>query len=141
MAVRDMLDTDTASYVIKGTHPALDRRLAAEPATEVCISCVTRAELLYGVHRKPEAHHLARVVRQLLATLASPPWDDAAADRFATIAAELDAAGNRIGTFDTMIAAQALATNTVVVTNNVEHFSRVRGIRIENWASDDGRTS
>ena len=139
--MRYMLDTDTASYVIKGTHPALDHRLAAVPAAEVCMSCVTRAELLYGVHRKPEGHHLARVVRQLLATLASLPWDDAAADRFATIAAELEAAGKRIGTFDTMIAAHALATDTVVVTSNSEHFSRVRGIRIENWASDDRSTS
>jgi len=135
MAVQYMLDTDTASYVIKASHPALDRRLASVAPADVCISCVTRAELLYGVHRKPEAHHLARVVAQFLATVPSLPWEHEAADRFARIAAELDAAGQRIGTFDTMIAAHALATGTVVVTNNIDHFSRVSGIRIENWTA------
>jgi tRNA(fMet)-specific endonuclease VapC len=131
-----MLDTDTASYSIKASHPALDRRLATVPPAQVCISSVTRAELLYGVHRKPGAHHLARVVSQFLATVRSLPWDDEAAERFARIAAELDAAGKRIGTFDTMIAAHALAAGAVLVTNNLEHFSRVAGLTIANWASD-----
>jgi predicted nucleic acid-binding protein len=41
-----------------------------------------------------------------------------------------------IGTFDTMIAAHASATSTIIVTNNVEHFSRVSGLRLENWTTD-----
>jgi tRNA(fMet)-specific endonuclease VapC len=133
--MRYMLDTDTASYIIKGSHPALDRRLASVRPTEVCISSVTRAELLYGVHRKPDAPHLARVVAQFPTTIQSLPWDNEAAERFGRIAAELDAAGKRIGTFDTMIAAHAVAAGTVIVTNNVEHFSRVFDLTVENWAS------
>ena len=128
-----LLDTDTSSYVIRGGYPDLDRRLASMPPSDVCISSITRAELLYGVRRRPEAHHLARVVGQFLARIRSLPWDDEAAERFASIAAELDASGRRIGTFDTMIAAHALATGAVVVTNNVEHFSRVTGVAVENW--------
>ena len=131
--VRYLLDTDTASYIIRGNRPEIDRRLASVPTTDVCISSITRAELLYGVRRKPGAEHLARVVARFLATVKSLPWDDDAADHFAIIAAELDAGGRRIGTFDTMIAAHALATAAVVVTNNVEHFSRVPGLAVENW--------
>lgn len=138
--MRYMLDTDTASYIIKGSHPALDRRLASMPATDVCISSVTRAELLYGVHRKPGAHHLARVVAQFLATISSLPWDDEAADRFARVAAELAIAGKSIGTFDTMIAAHAVAMDAVIVTNNVQHFSRVAGATVENWAAGNSRS-
>jgi len=136
MSVRYMLDTDTASYVIKGRMPSLDRRLADVPPEDVCISSVTRAELLYGVRRTPEAHRLARVVDQFLARVHSLPWDDAAADRFATIAAELERAGRLIGTLDTMIAAHALATSAVMVSNNVEHFSRVTGLNLENWVDN-----
>jgi len=132
--MRYMLDTDTASYAIKGGHPDLDRRLASVPPEDLCISSVTRAELLYGVRRKPGAQRLARVVGQFLAIVNSLAWDDDAADRFAVIAAELDTSGKRIGTFDTMISAHALATNCIAVTNNVEHFSRVSGLSLQNWS-------
>ena len=134
--MRYMLDTDTASYVISGRMPSVDLRLVDVPPEDVCISSVTRAELLYGVRRKPEAHRLARVVDQFLARVHSLPWDDAAADRFATIAAELERAGRLIGTLDTMIAAHALATSAVMVSNNVEHFSRVTGLNLENWVDN-----
>lgn len=134
MSVRYMLDTDTASYVIKGGHPDLDRRLASAPLDDLCVSIVTRAELLYGVRLKPGAHRLARVVAQFLARVPSLPWDEAAADQFATIAAELHTSGTQIGTYDTMIAAHALANNAVVVTNNTAHYSRVSGLALENWA-------
>ena len=130
-----MLDTDIASYIIRGDHPGLDRHVASVPPADVCISSITRAELLYGVHRKPGATHLARVVVQFLGTVQSLAWDDDAADRFAKLAADLDANGERIGTFDTMLAAHALATDRVMVTNNLEHFSRVSGLAIENWAA------
>ena len=65
---------------------------------------------MYAVRRRPGAHRLVRVGDQFLARVLSLPWDDVAADRFATIAAELERAGRLIGTFDTMIAAHALAT-------------------------------
>ena len=132
---RYMLDTDTASYVIKGGYSALDRRLAAMPPAEVCISTVSRAELLYGVPRKSGAHHLARRVEQFLARVRSVAWDDAAADQFGRIAAALDAVGQPIGTFDTLIAAHAVAQGSILVTNNTAHFRRVPGLAVENWVS------
>jgi tRNA(fMet)-specific endonuclease VapC len=131
-----MLDADTSSYVIKGTKPFVDRRLADTAPGAICISSVTRAELLYGVRRRPGAHRLARLVEEFLSRVPSLPWDNPAADRFATIAAELERAGRHIGTFDAMIAAHALAADAVIVTNNVEHFSRVSGLTLQNWAAD-----
>jgi hypothetical protein len=61
-----MLDTDTASYVVRGGRPHLDERIAAVPVDDVCISAVTRAELLYGVRLRPGAERLARLVRAFL---------------------------------------------------------------------------
>lgn len=60
-------------------------------------------------------------------------WDDACADRFATIAAELTKAGTPIGSLDAMIAGHAMAAGAVLVTNNTRHFARVGGFNIENW--------
>ncbi len=130
-----MLDTDTASYVIRGGSPRLDQRIAAVPMDDVCISAVTRAELLYGVRLKPGAERLARLVGAFLSRVRAVGWDESAADRFAIIAGDLNLAGQRIGPFDTMIAAHALAIDATLVTNDVAHFSGVSGLSVENWSA------
>ncbi len=61
-----MLDTDTASYLIRGKTPSLDARVAATPPKHVWISAVTRGELLYGIKLKDGAHRLAQVIDQFL---------------------------------------------------------------------------
>jgi len=130
-----MLDTDTSSYVIRGGHPRLDERIAAVPMDDVCISAVTRAELLYGVRLKPGAERLARLVGAFLSRVRTVAWDEPIADRFAIVAADLDLAGQRIGAFDTMVAAHALAIGATLITNTAAHFSRVSGLAIENWSA------
>lgn len=128
-----MLDTDTVSYLVKGRVPVLDARVAAVSPEHLCISAVTRGELLYGLNLKDGAHRLALLVDQVLRRVRCLPWDEAAATQFAFIAAELHKAGTPIGTTDAMIAGHALATGAVLVTNNARHFSRVAGLPVENW--------
>ena len=132
--VRYMLDTDIATYAIRGRMPALDARIAQAVPKELCISAVTRAELLYGVKLKEGAERLSRLVDQFLERVACLPWGAAAATEFANVAVVLHRAGTLIGSMDTMIAGHALAEGTILVTNNERHFSRVRGLKIENWA-------
>jgi tRNA(fMet)-specific endonuclease VapC len=128
-----MLDTDIVSHVIRGTSASLDHRLRAARPGSLCISVITRGELLLGVALKPASRTLAKVVDQFLSTIPSLPWDDAAASGFAQSAAQLQLAGKPIGTMDALIAAHALAVNAVLVTHNVRHFSRVSGLRVEDW--------
>ncbi len=128
-----MLDTDTVSYLVKGRAPALDARVAAVSLKHLCISAVTRGELLYGLNLKDSAHRLASLVDQVLRRVQCLPWDEAAATHFASVAAELHKAGTPIGTMDAMIAGHAMAMGAVLVTNNARHFSRVTGLTVENW--------
>lgn len=128
-----MLDTDTASYLIRGASVQLDARIRAAAAGSLCISVVSRAELLLGVELKPGATRLAAVVSQFLARVPSLPWADTAAARFAALAARLHRDGQPIGTLDAMIAGHALAEDLVLVTNNGRHFGRIPGLRVENW--------
>lgn len=128
-----MLDTDIASFAIRGASSALDQRLRAAPPGELCISVITRGELLLGVALKPGSRNLARVVDQFLAAIPSLPWDDAAAAHFARSSALLQKAGRPIGAMDTLIAAHALACNAVLVTHNTRHFSCVEGLQLEDW--------
>jgi tRNA(fMet)-specific endonuclease VapC len=135
MAV-DMLDTDTVSYLVPGRSPARDARIARMSPHRLCISAVTRGELLYGLKLKSGAHRLAEVIERFLARVPCLAWDEAAATRFADVAADLHRAGVQIGSMDAMIAGHALAVGTVLVTNNARHFSRVPALPIENWSKD-----
>ena len=127
-----LLDTNAVSAVLKG-NAALDRRLQDLPAAQWCISAVTRAELRFGVALRPEATRLAHVVDAFLSIARTVAWDSGAADAHGQLRATLTAKGRRIGDFDEMIAAHALALGATLVTDNVRHFSRVSGLKIENW--------
>jgi tRNA(fMet)-specific endonuclease VapC len=128
-----MLDTDAVNYLVRGKAPALDAHVAKVPPKRLCISAVTRGELLYGLKLKDGAHRLAQVVDQFLLRVQCLAWDEAAATQFASIAAELHKAGTPIGSMDAMIAGHAMAIGAVLVTNNARHFSRVAGLNVENW--------
>ncbi len=128
-----MLDTDISSYVIRGAFPQIDIQLRKLSPAEVCISVVTRAELVFGLRRLHPALRLTSSVERFLAGIRSLPWDEVAADHYADVRAYLERIGKPIGEMDTMIAAHARALKATLVTNNLKHFQQVKNLRIENW--------
>jgi tRNA(fMet)-specific endonuclease VapC len=133
MAVRYLLDTNTASYIIKGNFPRVRERLLKIRMAEIGISVVTEAELRFGVARRPEATTLKRVVEEFLLRVESVAWDSEAAREYARIRALLETGGEPMGNLDLMIAAQAVAAGVVLVTRD-HVFRRVRGLRVEDWS-------
>ncbi len=133
MTAQFLLDTDICSYIIKGSHPMLDRHLRDLNPGQVAISAVTRAELRFGVALRPEASQLARLVESFLQFVVTLPWDAVAADRYGFLRATLQQAGQPIGDHDTMIAAHALAVNATLITHNRTHFERVSGLSCADW--------
>jgi tRNA(fMet)-specific endonuclease VapC len=130
-----MLDTDSASYLIKGKSPAIEARLAALVPSTVCVSVMTRAELQYGLKRVSADHRLHLAVRQFLKIVRILPWDTDAADWYAEIRHQLVSTGQPIGEMDMMIAAHALSAGAVLVTNNSRHYARIEApLILENWA-------
>jgi tRNA(fMet)-specific endonuclease VapC len=130
-----MLDTDVVSYFIKGKSPSIESRLVSLAPSMVCISVVTRAELLYGLKRLPADHRLHLVVRQFLKIVRILPWDVEAADWYADIRHQLVSTGQMIGELDMMIAAHSLSAGAVLVTNNCRHYERIEApLTLENWA-------
>ena len=133
MAVRYLLDTNTASYIIKGTFPRVRERLLKVPMAEVGISVVTEAELRFGVARLPEATQLKTVVEEFLLRVEVLPWTSEAAQHYARVRAALEREGEPMGNLNMMIAAQALAAEAVLVTHD-RVFRRVKGLKVEDWS-------
>lgn len=133
MLSRYLLDTNTASYIIKGNLPAVRRRLLKVPLAQVAISTVTEGELCYGIARRPEATHLQTVVNEFLLRLTILPWDSDAAQQYGRLRASLEGEGRPMGNLDMMIGAQALASNLILVTSD-RAFKRIKKLKIEDWA-------
>ncbi len=126
------LDTNIASFIIKGKTPTVDRHLESVPMADVCISAVTEGELRFGVERRPEATLLRTLVNDFLLTITILPWDSAAARCYGTVRAGLEAEGKSMGNLDTMIGAHALAMGAVLVTNDAA-FVRIAGLKAVDW--------
>jgi tRNA(fMet)-specific endonuclease VapC len=134
MAVCYMLDTNTASYIIKGNIPAVRRRLARIPMAQVRLSSITEAELRYGAARRPEAKRLLQVIEEFLLRVTVLPWDSKAAQEYGLLRAALERAGQPVGNLDLLIAAHALASGATLVTND-HVFARIKNLKTENWTT------
>ncbi|HKH98430.1 MAG TPA: type II toxin-antitoxin system VapC family toxin [Candidatus Sulfotelmatobacter sp.] len=132
MPVRYLLDTNTASYVIKGNFPRVREWLLAVPMAEVGISVVTEAELRFGVTRKPGAARLKLAVEEFLVRVEILAWDSVAALHYTALRSALEDAGSPMGNLDMMIAAQALAAGAALVTHD-RVFQRVKHLKLEDW--------
>jgi len=132
MTSRYLLDTNIASYVIKGNVPAVRRRIVQVPMARLAISAVTEGELRYGVARRPDAARLRTIVDEFLLRMTILPWDLEAAQRYGQIRAALEREGQPMGNLDTMIGAHALALGAVLVTND-QAFTRIRELNVEDW--------
>jgi tRNA(fMet)-specific endonuclease VapC len=132
MSPRYLLDTNTASYIIKGSIPRVRERLLKVPMSRLLISAVTEAELLYGAARKSDSVRLKTAVDEFLLRVDSLPWDSNAARRYADLRAALEIAGTPMGNLDMMIAAHALAAEAILITNDGS-FCRLKNLKIEDW--------
>ena len=133
MALSYLLDTNTCSYIIKGTVPKIRQRLMLVPMAEVGISVITEAELRFGVARLPSAPRLQRAVEEFLIRLEIVPWESNVAKQYALMRADLENRGAPMGNLDLMIAAHALVSGTTLVTSD-RVFRRVKGLKLEDWA-------
>jgi tRNA(fMet)-specific endonuclease VapC len=130
---RFMLDTDTCSYVLKRSQPLVLKRLQSLPVSDVCMSVITKAELLYGVEVSPRRAQDATALAAFLPYVDVLELDEDVARHYAEIRADLKKRGALIGANDLFIAAHARARGLTLVTNNTGEFGRVSGLALDNW--------
>jgi tRNA(fMet)-specific endonuclease VapC len=130
-----MLDTDTVSFALRGQH-GVGAKLLEHAPSEVCLSAICLSELRFGAERRA-SKRLHRLLNTFTMHINVVPFDAAAATMFGRLGATLEARGKPIGSFDTLIAAHAMALNATLVTNNTKHFGRIHGLKTANWVTED----
>lgn len=129
-----MLDTNIIIYVIKQKPPEV-RIKFNQVATQLCVSSITVAELIYGAEHSQFPEKNLQVVEDFLSRLQVLDYGIDAAIQYGNIKASLRNSGRLISDNDLHIAAHARSKGLVLVTNNSKEFERVPALQLENWVN------
>ena len=130
-----LLDTNICIYSLKNHPPEVLERLRAVGRASVALSVITLLELRHGAERSQNSVTAHERLDRFLAPMRILPFDEDDATVGARIRAHLELRGRPIGDLDSLIAAQAVARDLTLVSNNLREFERVPGLRTENWVS------
>ena len=128
-----LLDTNICIYIINN-HPiqVIDHIKGMLPS-QIKLSAISMAELEYGVSKSTNREKNRNALLHFASAFDIVNFNDVDAEVFGIIRARLEKQGNIIGAYDMQIAAQAITRELILVTNNTSEFSRVDGIKLENW--------
>lgn len=130
---RFLLDTNNWILLLKQPPTALRQRLDAQPAGNIVVCSVVKAELWHGARKYQNAQERQRIVENLPAPYVSLPFDDAAARHYADIRHLLETRAQIIGPNDLSIAAICAAHGLTLVSANTNEFVRIPALRMEDW--------
>lgn len=133
-AVRYLLDTNICIYIAKSQPPAVRRHFERHALGSLAMSAITVGELRFGAEKSQSRDRALATIAQLVQTIQPHPVPVAAAEHYGDIRASLQRAGQPIGNNDLWLAAHARAEGWVLVTHNTREFTRVPGLRLEDWA-------
>ena len=128
-----LIDTNIFIYLCKGTHPVIADRVRVYGAGDIGISAISIAELEFGISKSTKPEKNRKIFQEFLLPFDILPFDSSAAIEYGIIRQHLEKSGSPIGPMDTLIAAHALSLGVCLVTNNEREFSRVTGLKVENW--------
>lgn len=128
-----LLDTDICIAMVKN-HPNVRRHIRQHDHLDLKISEITIAEMLFGAVKPGKEKHFddVRSVQRLFEDYKI----SLCLHKYAEIRCEMEKLGKPIDSFDLLIVATALENDLILVTNNLKHFSRIPGLKIENWMEE-----
>ena len=133
--MRYLLDTDTCIAIARQKPAHVLGRFQRLKPGDVGMSVVTYLELCYGARKSQAPDANLDKLTQLAGLIRPMPLEANAASYYAGIRVDLERAGRSIGAYDLLIAAHALTLRLILITNNTDEFSRIRGLRLENWVA------
>jgi tRNA(fMet)-specific endonuclease VapC len=127
-----LIDTDIIIYSIKG-NPKVRQRIAEKETIPKAISIITYGELLYGAKKSSQAEKNSAIIYRLAEIFPIVGISRSVIEAFADVKVALERKGEKISEMDLLIASTALSLNYTLVSNNVRHYERIRGLKLENW--------
>ncbi|PSB06359.1 VapC toxin family PIN domain ribonuclease [Pleurocapsa sp. CCALA 161] len=131
-----LLDTNVCIVYLKGKSLTVNQRLKSLNRDDIAVCSVVKAELFYGSMGSNKPKKALQIQKAFVDQFISLPFDDCCALICGKLRAHLASAGTPIGSNDLLIASIALANNLILVTHNVKEFSRVEGLKLEDWESN-----
>ncbi|MBD9092400.1 MAG: type II toxin-antitoxin system VapC family toxin [Bacteroides oleiciplenus] len=128
-----LLDSNICIYILRGKK-GMREQLQRVGWDNCCISEMTVAELLYGAECSNEVEENKKEVISFCADIEIIPVGLALSE-YAYQKAKLRKKGTLIDDLDLLIGSTAVATDCIMVTENVKHLNRIENIQIENWIS------
>jgi tRNA(fMet)-specific endonuclease VapC len=128
-----LLDTNACIQFLNSRNTAAQQHLMALGKEDVVICQIVKAELYYGAYKSSRREANLALLVKFFSQFISMPFDDAAAETYGRLRAELARRGTPIGPNDLMIAAIAVAQGLTLVTHNTSEFARVPGLVLEDW--------
>ncbi|CAN5471703.1 type II toxin-antitoxin system VapC family toxin [soil metagenome] len=130
--MRHLLDTNILSDLVRNPQGRIAARIAEVGEDAVCTSVIVAAELRFGAAKKG-SERLTAQLEAVLGALEVLPFEAPADRAYGELRALLEAAGTPIGGNDMLIAAHAISSGHIVVTDNEREFGRVAGLQVRNW--------
>ena len=128
-----LLDTNICIYHLKGTYPALIKRMEAHSPANIAVPSIVKAELYYGANKSQNQEKTIQILNAFLAPFPVIAFGGEEAFFYARIRAEMESKGQPIGPNDLLIASTAMARGAILVTHNFREFQKVRGLVWEDW--------
>lgn len=128
-----LLDSNTCIVYLKRPSSKVRQRLESLSEKDIAVCSVVKAELFAGARKSNNPQKSLVVQRVFFNRFVCLNFDSSAAEIYGIIRSQLETKGTPIGPYDLQIAAIALANNLILVTHNVSEFSRVEGLKIEDW--------
>jgi tRNA(fMet)-specific endonuclease VapC len=128
-----LLDTNICIFIKNKKPIQVLEKLRRALEEKVHLSAITLAELQFGVYNSRNVEQNRMSLTEFLAPFDILDFDDQDAEWFGRIRSKLKKEGKLIGPYDMLIAAQALARDLILVTNNTDEFDRIENLNIEDW--------
>ncbi len=128
---RFLLDTNAVISLLNTMDSVLARRVRLHLPADICISSIVAHELFYGAFKSQRIKHNVELVDGLQFEVLG--FDKEDARQAGEVRSLLALKGTPIGPYDVLIAGQAKARNLILITHNIDEFSRVNGLAVEDW--------
>ena len=128
-----LLDTNSCIKYLNGRSDQIRQKLESKSPHDIVVCSIVKAELFYGALKSANPEKNLTKQHRFLDRFVSLSFDDKASEIYGKIRAQLEKKGTPIGPNDLLIAAISVANNVKLVTHNTREFSRVVGLKLEDW--------